>query len=136
MDQVYFYLHRVNPLEEVVLGVAHVKYSLCYGDSHSDPEHFEAMMRATLDVVGCQTTGDPTDFFPWARRLFSRRARYVQSVCDRMMALTASKEREHLATYDRTRIRDVLDALIRFGIETKCPLEQDRVLHTVQVNLF
>ena len=121
----------VDPEESILWSVAHVKYTLCYGNSHEDAD-FKSMVDTTLALIGCHNRGNVINFFPWAKWLFYFTYRSTHQICNRMLKLTQRKQEEHLATYDKGRCRDVLDALIHLGVRRSCPLEEDRVMHTVQ----
>jgi cytochrome P450 len=122
----------VDPMEQLLWAVAHVKYSLCYGDSRDAGEDFAKLINKTLKLIGCHNNGNLINFFPWTRHLMRRHFSQLKDICHSMLSLTARKEKEHLDTYQSGQVRDALDALIALGVETKCPLEQERVLHTVQ----
>ncbi|ELT98427.1 hypothetical protein CAPTEDRAFT_121606 [Capitella teleta] len=121
----------VDPEESVMWSVSHVMYTLCYGDSRVDAD-FEDMVRTTLTLIGCHQKGNAINFFPWAKYLLPNIYRHTHNTCERMLRLSRRKEDEHLCSYEKHRCRDALDALIRLGVRRSCPLDQDRVLHTVQ----
>ena len=122
----------VDPMEQLLWAVAHVKYSLCYGDSRDASTDFKHMIEHTLKLIGCHNNGNLINFFPWTRHLIPGHFRELKDICHSMLNLSQRKEIEHLDTYQAGQVRDALDALIALGVETKCPLEQERVLHTVQ----
>lgn len=122
----------LDPMEQLLWAVAHVKYSLCYGDSRDAGEDFTRMINKTLKLIGCHNNGNLINFFPWTRHFIRGHFSELKDICHSMLNLSARKEKEHLDTYQAGQVRDALDALIALGVETKCPLEQERVLHTVQ----
>ena len=122
----------VDPMEQLLWSVAHVKYSLCYGDSRKAGKDFEQMIHKTLKLIGSHNNGNIINFFPWSRYFMRRHFRELKNTCHSILSLTQRIEKHHLDTYESGEVRDALDALIQLGVETECPLEQQRVLHTVQ----
>ncbi len=120
-----------DPLQDIMWSLAHVKYSLCYGDSRASAD-FHRMIETTLQLIGCHNKGNVLNFFPWAR-VFRRQEKRLLNICATMLTITKKVEQDHLDTFEAGKIRDALDALIdlsrRPGSGT---LDQSQLLHTVQ----
>lgn len=123
----------IDPHEEILWSMAKVKYTLCYGSYEKNLNHFYDMINAVLKVLELHNTGNFLNFIPFARKIFKNKEKELKDTCDRMMCLTKISEEQHLANYNRDSIQDVMDALIKIGMdEGRTPLERDRILHTVQ----
>ncbi|CAD5124992.1 unnamed protein product [Dimorphilus gyrociliatus] len=125
--------NTLDPREQVLWSMAKVKYTLCYGNYKKNLDHFHKMINAVLKVLELHNTGNFLNFIPLARTIFKKRERELKETCDKMMDMTKISEEKHLAEYNRDKIEDAMDALIKIGIdEGRSPLERDRILHTVQ----
>lgn len=122
-----------NPDEDLLWSVAHVQYSLCYGNSHRD-DSFEDMITNTIRLIGCHNKGNLVDFFPWAKRLLRFQEEALERICDKMLSITKQKHSEHQRSFTRGRIRDMLDALLEFGVNGKnrLGLDEMKIVLTVQ----
>lgn len=120
-----------NPDEDLLWSVAHVQYSLCYGNSHQD-DSFQDMVTNTIRLIGCHNKGNLVDFFPWAGRLLRFQEEALGRICDKMLSITKEKHSEHQRSFTKGRIRDILDALLEFGVNGESRLDETKIVLTVQ----
>ena len=98
-----------DPKDDLYRAAAGVIYTICFGEKTED---FEAILHQSRDIIKFQSDGNLSDFFPWARRLLKKKTETFSGMCQCMMNRCIRIEAEHLESYERTRVRSTIDALI------------------------
>ena len=120
----------IDPAQDILWSVAHIKYSMCFGNSRQEQHaKFEKLIRGTLEIVDGSSS---LNFFPVLRWLAAWKCVRYNRVCGDVCEVATEKEHEHERTFRSGFIRDALDALIHVGRNSKHMLDQQRLLHTSQ----
>ena len=120
----------IDPAMDLMWAVAHIKYTICFGDSRKVSQHeFEKIIQGILEVIRSSTF---LNFFPWFRRLCPWKTRRFKRVCSDICALVRGKEQEHVDTHTPDITRDALDALITQRSNSAIEIDAHRLLHTSQ----
>ncbi|WAR28721.1 CP1A1-like protein [Mya arenaria] len=109
----------VDPHNEIYLSVGNIICALCFGERYrrDDPD-FQQLVKNNDEFMAFVGAGNPVDIMPWMRHFTKRSFRQFLRILETMDGLCLKKQREHLATYDSARVRDITDALIMATEET------------------
>ncbi|CAH1799703.1 unnamed protein product [Owenia fusiformis] len=126
-----------NPMPDIFDSVCGLIYKLCYG-INPDDEDQEHLIKINHDIMEFQIRGNPADFIPWTKKLIASQYNSYVTNCNTMFDVCNRKENEHWDTYDDTKKRSILDAIIRANNniseadKLSTGLTKGHVLHIIQ----
>lgn len=114
----------VDPHNEIYLSVGNIICALCFGKRYKrEDEDFVTLVKMNDKFMATMGAGNPVDIMPWMRHFTKRSFNTFLGILETMDNFSLKKRKEHLDTYDPSKIRDVTDALIRATEET---LDEDK----------
>lgn len=129
----------INPHDEVYLSIGNIICALCFGKRYDRNEaDFQQLVKMNAEFMAFAGAGNPVDIMPWTRRLTKRSFDQFCGILDTMTKFCVRKTEEHVATYDRDNIRDIVDYLIKTVYEMpdeekeRVGLTDEHILTTVQ----